>query len=1095
MQADKAMNERDDELDKKRLDKTQKTRDHYQGQVRSLELKLGNRGLKISQKEKIRKEIEQIKTVQLEPLDKDLKEIKERMETRKGKEDAPSVEGTTAERLPDESEHDYLVRTGKITPFSNSTQFQTGFGGGGGLSHKELRVPGQELIDIEEESGEATEDEAPVRIPSKKRRRDDSPSDQDDDYEYISDHDEAGEDVELEIPDKSSAKKSSKSTSEDLKGMDDGNETIYQHRLAKWVRKRTAYRNKVSSEQQRSDNADEKEEWFRSHPMEPDASLDGGFKVPGDIYSSLFDYQRTGVQWLWELYSQKTGGIIGDEMGLGKTIQIVSFLAGLHYSGKLNKPAIIVCPATVMKQWVGEFHTWWPPLRTVILHSIGSGMDISKEEVLESAMENVAPGDQQLESKENMKSKAGAKSIVDNVMANGHILVTTYVGMRIYREFILNREWGYCVLDEGHKIRNPDSDISLTCKQIKTANRIILSGTPIQNNLTELWSLFDFVFPGRLGTLPVFQNQFSVPINIGGYANATNVQVQTAYKCAVVLRDIVSPYLLRRMKVDVAADLPKKSEKVLFCKLTKQQRDAYQAFLKSEEMKSILSGKRQVLYGVDILRKICNHPDLVDRENLLQRPDYIYGSPAKSGKLQVAKALINLWKSQGHRTLLFTQTRQMLDILERFLSKLDGVSFMRMDGSTPIGQRQKLVDRFNVDETVHIFLLTTRVGGLGVNLTGADRVIIYDPDWNPSTDVQARERAWRLGQKKEVTIYRLMTAGAIEEKIYHRQIFKQFLTNKILKDPKQRRFFKMNDLHDLFSLGDVDDEGTETGGLFSGLETSTTRGQYKSSEPSSSKRQKTKNNNQDDLATLTSMEGVSGLEEFQGNADEENQGSETSNTKSNNDEDRILQGIFADSGVHSTLEHDAIMDSSRPDTVIVEREASKIAKQAANALRESRRQARKSEIGVPTWTGKFGTAGRFGKSGGDTPQSSSPTSTPSRASTPSNNSLSSSAILQNIRKKKELEQQEKASTEQKMDTQGAPNLLSASDKERTVLIEKMRNFLSQSQGKMAKSVDVVNACNIKVNGTQEVANIRQMLKEIATWEPDHSKWKLDEEFL
>lgn len=1067
------MDERDDELDQKRLAKTQKARDHYQGQVRRLELRLNDRGLRISQKEKMREEIDQIKKVHLAALDQDLKEINERMNSRKNK--VSEAGKATADRLPGESEHDYLVRTGKITPFANSTNFQMGVTGGTGMSHKNLRIPGQELEDINEDEGEETEDEVPVRVDLKRKRKRPRDTPESDDEYSPKEEDVSEEEGEGDIEEGGIVSSKPKTLSEELKGMDDGNEAVYEHRLHSWVNKRRGYRKRVGGQNLK----DDVEEWFRPHPTEPDAILDGGYKVPGDIYSSLFDYQRTGVQWLWELYSQKTGGIIGDEMGLGKTIQIVTFLAGLHYSGKLDKPALIVCPATVMKQWVSEFQRWWPPLRTVILHSIGSGMDLSKEEVIESTLENTLPDDE-LPSKGNIKARAGAKSIVDNVMTNGHILVTTYVGMRIYREFILNREWGYCVLDEGHKIRNPDSDISLTCKQVKTANRIILSGTPIQNNLTELWSLFDFVFPGRLGTLPVFQNQFSVPINIGGYANATNVQVQTAYKCAVVLRDIVSPYLLRRMKVDVAADLPKKSEKVLFCKLTKQQRDAYQAFLKSEEMKSIFNGKRQVLFGVDILRKICNHPDLVDRENLLQQPDYIYGSPSKSGKLQVVKALVNLWKSQEHRTLLFTQTRQMLDILEIFLNKLDNVTFLRMDGATPIGQRQKLVDRFNEDESVHVFLLTTRVGGLGVNLTGADRVIIYDPDWNPSTDVQARERAWRLGQKKDVTIYRLMTAGAIEEKIYHRQIFKQFLTNKILKDPKQRRFFKMNDLHDLFSLGDADDEGTETGGLFSGLETSTSK--LTSNTKSSKKRRK--HTNEDDLSKLVNMEGVSGMEDFQGNPEEDNNGSTKSTS---NDEDRILQGIFADSGVHSTLEHDAIMDASRPDTVIVEKEASRIATQAAKALRESRRQTRKSEIGVPTWTGKFGTAGRFG----------TPNKPSSRSSTPNSSQpelISSSSILQNIKRKKELEEKEKVTAKQDVAKQGVPSLLSATDKERAALLEKMRDHLSQSPDYMAKSAEIIKSCKVQVTGQQEVANIRQMLKEIAIWNNDHSKWLLKEEF-
>jgi DNA excision repair protein ERCC-6 len=272
-------------------------------------------------------------------------------------------------------------------------------------------------------------------------------------------------------------------------------------------------------------------------------------------------------------------------------------------------------------------------------------------------------------------------------------------------------------------------------------------------------------------------------------------------------------------------------------------------------MESIFAGKRQVLYGVDILRKICNHPDLVHRELLQKRPGYKYGAEAKSGKMKVVKALLELWKRQGHRTLLFSQTRQVLDILERFVNDIGNLEYRRMDGSTNIAIRQTIVDEFNTNPQIDVFLLTTRVGGLGINLTGADRVIIFDPDWNPSTDVQARERAWRLGQKREVTIYRLMTSGTIEEKIYHRQIFKQFLTNKILKDPKQRRFFKMNDLHDLFSLAGGEGEGTETGDMFAGTEMSF-QGRSGSGTPRKRRRGE---DNPEDLKTIS---GVAGVEEL-----------------------------------------------------------------------------------------------------------------------------------------------------------------------------------------------------------------------------------------
>lgn len=187
------------------------------------------------------------------------------------------------------------------------------------------------------------------------------------------------------------------------------------------------------------------------------------------------------------------------------------------------------------------------------------------------------------------------------------------------------------------------------------------------------------------------------------------------------------------MKADVDAQLPKKTEHVLFCSLTHEQRSVYRAFLASTEVEQIFDGSRNSLYGIDVMRKICNHPDLLEREHSHGNPDY--GNPKRSGKMKVVAEVLNAWKEQGHRVLLFAQTTQMLDILENFLVS-GGYNYRRMDGMTPVKQRMALIDEFNNTEDVFIFILTTKVGGLGTNLTGANRVIIYDPDWNPSTDMQ-----------------------------------------------------------------------------------------------------------------------------------------------------------------------------------------------------------------------------------------------------------------------------------------------------------------------------------------------------------------------
>lgn len=201
----------------------------------------------------------------------------------------------------------------------------------------------------------------------------------------------------------------------------------------------------------------------------------------------------------------------------------------------------------------------------------------------------------------------------------------------------------------------------------------------------------------------------------------------------MVLRDLIMPYLLRRMKMDVNAHLPKKTEHVLFCSLTSEQRSVYRAFLASTEVENILDGSRNSLYGIDVMRKICNHPDLLEREHSYHNPDY--GNPERSGKMKVVAQVLKVWQEQGHRVLLFTQTQQMLDIFENFLNSC-GYNYRRMDGSTPIKPRMSIIDEFNNSGDIFIFILTTKVGGLGTNLTGANRVIIFDPDWNPSTDMQ-----------------------------------------------------------------------------------------------------------------------------------------------------------------------------------------------------------------------------------------------------------------------------------------------------------------------------------------------------------------------
>ncbi|OAA61910.1 DNA repair protein rhp26 [Niveomyces insectorum RCEF 264] len=1073
--AELALIDVEDKRDEKRIERLEHTRAKLEEQKRAYQQRLrGTSTGNPSLRQRFEREIARI-DAELELADKDLSDFRARIDQRHldGREEdgddgnAAGRRSRTAagdadreagnQRLPNETHRDFLIRTGKITPFAKIGGPRPE-GVQGNLadvileaedeaaieelaektrneprSHQNLRLPGFSEGRAEDDkraavpltASSAAEAEFSLRPRKKRRVKIEEDEDEEEDGEWRPppetpdsgvlslSADESVEDDEVDLTDRTrpaSRKKTRLRTQKgrtgvsdeadgqiNLSGIDDGNEAVYKRRLEDWVTRRSNARRRRREEDGLADGDDDDEtpEWFKASPDEPDHVFENGLRLPGDIYPSLFGYQKTAVRWLAELYDMKVGGIIGDEMGLGKTVQLISFVAALHYNRRLDKPVIVVAPATVLRQWVNEFHRWWPPLRVSILHSSGSGMlNVRSEDRIE---EEEVSWDKRSDGRRG-GSSAAARKIVDRVVQHGHVLLTTYAGLQTYGDILIPVNWGYAVLDEGHKIRNPNTAITVYCKELRTPNRVILSGTPMQNNLTELWSLFDFIYPMRLGTLINFRNQFEIPIRLGGYANATNLQIMTAQKCAETLKDAISPYLLQRLKADVASDLPKKSEQVLFCKLTEPQRQAYELFLKSDEMNAILRRVRQSLYGIDILRKICNHPDLLEPQ-LKSKAGYNWGSPSKSGKMQVVRALLQMWRRFGHKTLLFSQGTQMLDILESFVRRQSGMQYLRMDGKTPIKERQTLVDRFNNDPEVHVFLLTTKVGGLGVNLTGANRVIIFDPDWNPSTDVQARERAWRLGQKREVMIYRLMTAGTIEEKIYHRQIFKQFLTNKVLKDPKQRTTFGLHDLHDLFSLGSYEDGVTETSELFRGSEVKLSSSSAattaplpgaktvitpgpdsvpivtRTARPASAKgndnvqkdkvaaTESAEKTERDDERELRNIAGVAKLETYQ-QPDQPDGDAAGAGTPAG-EEDRLMRGIFAQSAVHSALEHDEIMGAGsgggykvQADRRILQHEANRVAAAAAAHLRQAGEEARQVPIGTVTWTGEVGEAGR-----------------------------------------------------------------------------------------------------------------------------------------
>jgi len=649
-------------------------------------------------------------------------------------------------------------------------------------------------------------------------------------------------------------------------------------------------------------------------------------------------------------------------MGLGKTVQVAGYLGAMAASRKL-KGVLIISPATMLQHWLSELAIWAPGLRRVLIHSSGdtngsSSLDLPTRNLNKQAYAifnnlrkwlkqaradhiNEAIPDHDVE---------GTFEGSDSFCGTGYAVITTYEHVRRNQEIYVSHPWSYIVMDEAQKIRNPQADVTLAVKRLRTPHRIAMTGTPIQNDLKELWSLFDFCFPGRLGTLPAFEQEFAEVIKRGGYSNASPVQVQLAYRMSLTLRDLIDPYLLRRQKSEIEEmkRMPSKTEHVLFCRLSKRQRRMYEAFLASDVVRRIFKGSSLLFAAITMLRKICNHPDLVlpnSSDDVLEaylrngcvpeegldsdeedEEDYVFDPDnackddlaSRAGKFEVLSRILPLWKKQGHRVLIFCQWTKMLTIIQHYVT-MQGWKFARLDGKTNVASRQRIVDTFNNDDSYFGMLCTTRTGGVGLNLTGANRIILYDVDWNPQTDAQARERAWRFGQEKQVTVYRLCTAGTIEEKMYQRQIFKTALTNKVLHDPRQRRLFSHKDLHDLLTL--QPDSGKAGSGGDEVIETT------------------------DRLATASKRrDGKDGF---------------VSTSDVSQDDGETLKSVLRSKGLAGVFDHhfvDPSASGGKKSTSVrfMEEEAKRIAKEAAKALEASVDNQPGGEDGdlfTPTWTG------------------------------------------------------------------------------------------------------------------------------------------------
>lgn len=502
---------------------------------------------------------------------------------------------------------------------------------------------------------------------------------------------------------------------------------------------------------------------------------------------------------------------------VGKTLQAICILAGDHHQRALNKevnlPSLVICPPTLTGHWVFEVNKFVSIDYLKPLHYVGFPND-----------------------REKLRPKISAHNLV----------VASYDIVRKDIAFFGQIHWNYVILDEGHIIKNGKTKCSQAMKQLIANHRLILSGTPIQNNVLELWSLFDFLMPGFLGTEKQFCGKFSRPILASQSCSSAKDQEAGALAMESLHRQVL-PFILRRVKEDVLTDLPPKITQDLLCELSPLQERLYEDFskthLNSDDLNECLESidrstrtdgnassvvrKTHIFQALRYLQNVCNHPKLVLTK---EHPEFqmIQDDLAKTNrslndidnaaKLPALKQLLldcgigteaangdPLMPINQHRALIFCQLKAMLNIVEMDLLKkhMPTVSYLRLDGSIPAASRHQIVTKFNSDPSIDVLLLTTQVGGLGLNLTGADTVIFVEHDWNPMKDLQAMDRAHRIGQKKVVNVYRLITRKSLEEKIMGLQKFKLLTANTIVSEQNASMdTMATEQLFDLFTLTD-----------------------------------------------------------------------------------------------------------------------------------------------------------------------------------------------------------------------------------------------------------------------------------------------------
>ncbi|GLJ08114.1 hypothetical protein SUGI_0081570 [Cryptomeria japonica] len=476
------------------------------------------------------------------------------------------------------------------------------------------------------------------------------------------------------------------------------------------------------------------EESLRKEQMELIPLMTGG---------RLKSYQMKGVKWMVSLWQNGLNGILADQMGLGKTVQTIGLLAHLKGEG-LHGPFLVVAPLSTLSNWVNEFNRFVPSMKVLLYH--GSKND-----------------------RAGLRREHMPKTVDPD--PTFPVVITSYEVVMFDRRFLTQYKWAYLVVDEGHRLKNYECRLLRELKLLSPRNTLLLTGTPLHNNLAELWSLLNFILPQIFTSIHEFESWFDLSgRNMNGTAQE---EIDEKRRVQVIsrLHAILRPFLLRRLKEDVEKDLPLKKEIILYARMTKCQKEIQDHLINRTLIPYLhnksVNGTRAHKANLDNLmiqmRKNFNHPDLLQSQFEISF-DYppVNELMEQCGKFQLLDRLLKHLKARGHKVLVFSQWTRVLDLLEYCLSEM-GHEMCRIDGKVKLADRQRQINDFNnPGSNLHIFLLSTRAGGLGINLASADTCIIYDSDWNPQMDLQAMDRCHRIGQTKPVHVYRLCTAHSAE---------------------------------------------------------------------------------------------------------------------------------------------------------------------------------------------------------------------------------------------------------------------------------------------------------------------------------------------